>query len=288
MRATPVSAGWLALALAGVGGALAVGLGPGALGAPPGPTPGPIADAGVDADPRFPEPGGRHWRLETAHGPVHAWTPPGHRPERAGVAVYVHGYYTGVDRAWREHHLAAQFAASGRDALFIAPEAPARRRHLVYWRDLDDLVREVRQHAHIPRPWGPTVVMGHSGAYRTLEEWLDDPPLSHLILLDGLYGDEQPLLDWLEAPAAPPHRLTLIGLDTLHRSELVTMGHPLARHLDWLPETPAELAPALRDARLLHIRSQYGHMELVTEGRAVPLLLRYSGLPAVASGAGGE
>lgn len=248
------------------------------------PRPPVAADAGIDAHPRFPEPGGQHWRLATAHGPVHVWIPDGFDHESAGIAVYVHGYYTRVDRAWREHHLAAQFAASGRNALFIAPEAPARGAHEVHWRDLGDLIREVRRHARLPRPWGPVVVLGHSGAYRTLIEWLDDQPIhpiGHVVLLDGLYGHEDHFRAWLEENRHPPRRLTVVSLDTLRWSELMASELPDARHLDWIPESPRDLEPALRGARFLHIRSQYGHMELVTGGKAIPSLLRMSGLPAL-------
>ena len=260
----------------------------------------------AEPDPRFSEPGGQHWRLDTAHGAVHVWTPPGYRADTAGIAIYVHGYYTDVDDAWDEHRLAAQFAASGCNALFIVPEAPRGNRQEVNWRSLGDLLREVRRHTGLVLPWsglsgetrGMIVALGHSGAYRTLLEWLDEP-LQHIVLLDGLYGNEQPFLDWLEASQprgrarAPQrgHRLTILGLDTLRWSELATADHPAAHALDWIPEHVADVPDAARTAPLLHIRSQFGHMELVTEGKAIPVLLRMSGLPALAparQGAKGE
>jgi hypothetical protein len=263
--------------------ALATGLGLGLIvklaPAPAAPAP---AAAPAAPDPRFLDPGGRHWRIDTAHGPVHVWTPPGYRADTAGVVVYVHGYYTDVDAAWDEHHLAAQFAASGRDALFIAPEAPRGNRHDVYWRSLGDLLREVRRHTGLVMPWSEPgrgiVALGHSGAYRTLLEWLDERELAHVVLLDGLYGHEQAFLDWLDEGAL--RRLTLVGLDTLRWSELVS--HPAAHQLDWIPDHVADVPEAARTARLLHVRSQHGHMELVTEGKAMPVLLGLSGLPALA------
>ena len=225
-------------------------------------------------------------RLETAHGPVYVWTPPGYRADTAGIAVYVHGYYTDLDGAWREHALAAQFEASGRNALFIVPEAPAGGSGAVYWNQLGDLVREVRRHGALVMPWGPIVALGHSGAYRTLLAWLDDRQLAHVVLLDGLYGNEQPFLDWLDR-GPQTRRLTLIGLDTLRWTELVAAGHPEAHSLDWIPEDPADVPAAARAARLLHIRSQYSHMDLVTAGKALPVLLGVSGLPGLAPAARG-
>lgn len=282
----------LAIALAG---GLALGLVAGVT-APAAPAPArarPVPER-AEAGARLAEPAGRHWRIDTAHGPVRVWTPPGYRSDTAGIAVYVHGYYTDVDDAWDEHHLAAQFAASGCNALFIVPEAPRGNRQDVYWYSLGDLLREVRRHTGLVLPWSapgrPLVALGHSGAYRTLLEWRDERQLQHIVLLDGLYGNEQPFLDWLDQGAQRGHRLTIVGLDTLRWSELAVAGHPGALELDWVPDQIADVPDAARTARLLHIRSQYAHMELITEGKAMPVLLRMSGLPALAGaqpGAGG-
>ena len=66
---------------------------------------------------------GTHYRVQTEHGPVHLFRPAGYDRRTAGVVVYVHGLYTSVDQAWKDHRLATQFAASGANALFIVPEA---------------------------------------------------------------------------------------------------------------------------------------------------------------------
>ena len=42
----------------------------------------------------------RTFALATAHGPVHVWVPAGYHPDGAAIVLYVHGYYTGVDKAW--------------------------------------------------------------------------------------------------------------------------------------------------------------------------------------------
>jgi hypothetical protein len=248
------------------------------------------APASAEPAPRPAAPEERHWRIDTAHGTVHVWTPPGYRADTAGVAIYVHGYYTDVDDAWDEHDLAEQFAASGCNALFIVPEAPGGSRQEVVWPSLGDLLREVRRHTGLVMPWGAhddqIVALGHSGAYRTLLEWLDERQLRHVVLLDGLYGNERPFLDWLDASrsrdAQRGRGLTIVGLDTLRWSELATTDHPGAHHLDWIPDQVADVPEAALTARLVHVRSQYAHMELVTEGKAIPVLLRMSGLPALA------
>jgi hypothetical protein len=161
----------------------------------------------------------------------------------------------------------------------------------VRWRDLGALLREVAQHIPQPRPWGPVVAMGHSGAYRTLLEWLDDPVLDHVILIDALYAHEAPFRDWLERPRGhSPRRLTMVSIDTLRWSELLAAEIPHARTLDWIPEAPDDLDPTHHDAPLLYIRAPYGHMELVTGGETIPVLLRMTRLSPqpVTPGAAGD
>lgn len=111
--------------------------------------------------------GGRHWRIKTAQGSVHVWVPPGYNRETAGTVVYVHGYYTDADGAWRDHQLAKQFKASRQNAMFVVPDAPASNEQGVHWPALTDLRRAVTR-ANIRLPEGPIVVMGHSGAFRTV------------------------------------------------------------------------------------------------------------------------
>ena len=48
-----------------------------------------------------------HWRIATAQGAVHVWVPEGYDRESAGTVIYVHGYYTDADGAWRDHLLVA-------------------------------------------------------------------------------------------------------------------------------------------------------------------------------------
>lgn len=229
-----------------------------------------------------PKPAGQHWRIDTARGPVHVWMPTGYRHESAGVVVYVHGYYTDVDGAFADHRLAEQFARSGRNALFIVPEAPGHSWHEVRWEDVGELIRTVRKELGLLRPWGPVIAMGHSGAYRTLMTWLDYPPLEHVIVLDGLYAHEEPFTEWLEQPGkAVPNRLTLVSIDTLRWSEPWARELGLAHTLDWIPDDIGDLDDKALGARLLYIRSQYDHMDMVTRGKVIPLLLQATRLPAL-------
>jgi hypothetical protein len=237
---------------------------------------------------RSAEAGGQHIRILTSRGPVHVWIPAGHRQERAGIALYVHGYYIHVDRAWTEHRLAEQFRASGRDALFIAPEAPAGGGEDVSWPVLGELLIEIRQRTGLRRPWGPVVVLAHSGGYRTALAWLDHRPLEQVVLIDALYGEEDAFRAWLDQPRGRAgNQLLLVGGDTIRWTEPFVRepgtGAPAAnaRVFDRLPDRAREVDAAARAAPLLYFRSQYSHMDLVDDGRAIPLLLQLTRLPAL-------
>jgi hypothetical protein len=212
---------------------------------------------------------GRSWRLTTARGPVHVWQPEGYHGDGAATVVYVHGYYTDVDGAWTEYQLPEQFALSGINALFIAPEAPSGSRPPVYWTSLAELVRTVHAATGVPRPSGPLVAIGHSGAYRTLMEWLDYPLLETVVLVDAMYGEIEAFRDWLEA--APSRRLINIGDDTVRWTEDLAHELPMLE----IDRFPVDRLPAeATTARAVYIRSQFGHMALVTGAVALPQVLR--------------
>lgn len=235
-----------------------------------------LALAGAGKPERTREAGGEHIRLETAKGTVHVWLPARYSAETAGIALYVHGYYTDVNRAWKQHKLAAQFAASGRNALFIAPEAPDGMGQQVFWPELDELLHEVTKQTGLRRPWGPVVAVAHSGGYRTAAAWLDDELVDDLVLLDALYGDEDAFRDWVAAGS--PHGLVVVGADTLRWTEPFARETHLVVH-DQLPERAEPTAGPPR----IYLRAGVAHMDLVRKGRFIPLLYRMTRLPAAAA-----
>jgi hypothetical protein len=223
-----------------------------------------------------PEAGGTHTRLETRHGPVHLFRPAGFDRKTAGVVVYVHGYYTHIDEAWQEHKLAEQFAASRRNALFVAPEAPAAAEEAQSWTSLRRLLGTVLRSARVGTPPGPIVVVGHSGAYRTLVLWLKEPSLHQLILVDALYGNEPDFLEWLGRERS--NHMTLVVKGTAKWADPFVRKLPYAITVPEIPSSIYELSREQRAAKLLCLRSQYGHFELITEGRTLPVLLGRGGL----------
>lgn len=203
-------------------------------------------------------------RIEAATGPIHVWTPPG-ASSRRGTVLYVHGYGTTADDAMGRYRLEEQFLDSGLDATFVVPEAPRSRYDPVRFPSLAALLDEVRRHTMLGT--GPVVAVGHSGAFRTLVHWLSDPRLSHIILLDALYGRYDDFLKWGRDPS---HRLTVVvGPDTTPPSERLVKalgGRVLAR-------IPTDVRPYWFD-RVIGMHSQYSHMGLVSNDVVIPVLLR--------------
>ncbi|MGA3164896.1 MAG: hypothetical protein ABSF14_02140 [Terriglobia bacterium] len=225
------------------------------------------------------EAGGEHLRLETARGPVHIWRPADYDARTAGTVVYIHGYFTSGDQTWREDHLAAQFQASGRNALFIAPQSPRANYEEVSWKSLEDLLRTTGEAGAFRIPRGPLVVVGHSGAFRTILDWLPDPRVQEVILLDGLYSGQREFRFWLRSsPGARSHRLVLVASETLRRSDRFARRVPDTARRSSIPADFSNLTPREKRARLLFLRSQYDHLDMISSGKVIPLLLKLTAL----------
>lgn len=215
---------------------------------------------------------GRHVRIDGPRGPIHVWIPAGYRADTGATIVYVHGYFDDADTAWTGHQLAQQFALSALNALFVVPEAPVAQKTPINYPDLGELLRLVQDATGATRGAALTVAIGHSGAFRTLQTWLDEPLLDQLIMVDAMYGDDGLFVAWLRA--SPRHRLIFVGEDTLLAGETVAEKVTETVIIDRFPPTYDTWPAAARTARSLYIRAQFAHMPLVTEGIVLPSLLR--------------
>jgi hypothetical protein len=234
---------------------------------PPPPTPHEIAlDELVRA--------GRHWRIETERGPIHVWTPEGYDPATAATVVFVHGYFVSVDEAWTDYRLPQQFALSGVNAMFIAAQAPMAKRDSLVWPSLHGLVRTVKDTVDVAMPARRVVAVGHSGAYRTLANWLANEALDTVVLLDALYGEYR-FMPWVRDNQA--RRFVNIAYETDRYSEVMHRHLPSTVRVDGLP------SEGFPDARILFAKTDVGHWQLVTDGVALPLALRAIGVPPVAA-----
>jgi hypothetical protein len=225
--------------------------------------------------------GGKHWRIKTAEGAVHVWVPPAYDRETAGTVVYVHGYWTDADGAWRDHELAKQFKASHQNAMFIVPDAPSSNDDGVNWPALTDLRRAVTR-ANIHLPDGPVVVMGHSGAFRTIMQWVDHRLVDQIILLDAMYAGEQQFDEYIDTGKhADEHKLIVVAASTAQESSAFAGKYKFAVAREGMPDTASDFSKKERRAKLLYVRSQYEHMQIVTSGKVIPVLLHLTPLKSV-------
>jgi hypothetical protein len=222
--------------------------------------------------------GGTHWRIKTKAGAVHVWVPPGYDRETAGTVVYVHGYWTDADGAWKDHNLAKQFRASRQNAIFIVPDAPASNEEGVDWPSLKDLRRAV-QRANITLPDGPTIVMGHSGAFRTIMQWVDHKLIAQIILLDAMYAGQSAFDDFIhDGKRADHHKLVVVGAGTAESSTSFIKKYKFAVAREKMPASYGDFTKREKRAKLLYIRSQFEHNAIVTSGKVIPVLLRLTPL----------
>jgi hypothetical protein len=219
--------------------------------------------------------GGQHFRFRTDKGVVHVWVPEGYDASYAGTVVYVHGYRSSSDQSWRDYRLAAQFKASKQNAVFIVPDAPSGNEDGLHYDTLTNLLRQVWRHTRLARPWGSIVVIGHSGAFRTIVPWLDYTAIDHVILLDALYAAETKFKTWLTAAKGhQSNKITIVGEDTSGRAQAFLQQFKGVVRMKKVPGSWDDFQKVHRTARVLYIQSQFGHMELVSSGRVIPLLLR--------------
>ncbi len=256
---------------AGLGGAALVWLGfaladqtAATTPAPPDPVPPPIAEA-VAA--------GTHVRIDGPRGPIHVWIPAGYHADTGATILYVHGYFDDADTAWVGHQLPEQFAMSGLNAMFIAPEAPIAQKIPINYPDLGEVIRLAEDATGATRGAALTAAIGHSGAFRTLHAWLDEPTLDHITMVDALYGFEDDFATWLRA--SPRHRMITIGEDTILGTE--SFERKFRKDTLTIDRVPPEYdlwPPAAKTVKHLYVRAQFYHMPLVTDGIVLPSVLR--------------
>jgi hypothetical protein len=215
---------------------------------------------------------GQHSRIEDRGGPIHVWIPPGYRAETGATIIYVHGYYDNADTAFVGHRLPEQFAMSALNAMFIVPEAPIKQQTPINYPNLSEVIRLAEEATGHHRGMALTAVVGHSGAFRTINAWLDEPLLDQVALIDGMYANEEAMENWLRM--SPHHRLITVGEDTLQWNEQFLRDMPETFVVDRVPPTYDLWPPQAKTSRIVYVRAQFFHMPLVTDGIVLPSVLR--------------
>jgi len=233
--------------------------------------------AGLLPLPVLAQPGAQEWRIESRGRVVRVFRPAGFRARGAALVLYVHGFYTDPDRAWRDHRLPEQFAASGRNALFVVPAARTGPGQPLPWPELPALLALLADATGetLPRP---LVAAGHSGAYKQIGAWLEHRTLRTILLLDALYGLQETFRAWVRRPG---RRMALVSRDTAAATTAWARRLPFAVRRPRCPGDFAQLSPRERAARVLAMGTDSDHFGIVTEGQALPLLLRWTGIAGV-------
>ena len=232
-------------------------------------------------------------RSVTGRRVLRTWCPQGLDPATAGTVVYVHGYFTTVDKAWDEHKLAAQFEASRQNAVFVAISAPASGQDGVAWESLSTVRPQLATTTGI-HPSGPIVVVAHSGGYRTVVRWIEGgDTIDQVTLLDALYGNVHEFGRWIGDGPVPRRTMNLVvrpdgaphaNADLL-TSRLQQRSASGLVHRHGVPARYEDFTVEERRARVLHIIATQTHMGLVTQGEVLPVLLRRSPLRLLDDGA---
>jgi len=75
--------------------------------------------------------------------------------------------------------------------------------------------------------------------------------------------------------------LIVVGDDTASEGKAFAKKYPFAVVRDAMPDKIGDFSKKEKRAKLLYVKSQYGHMEMVTNGKVIPLLLRLTPLAAL-------
>ena len=161
------------------------------------------------------------------------------------------------------------------------PGAPSSNEDSVKWPALKDL-RKAISRANIVLPDGPVIVMGHSGAFRTVMQWVDHKAVQQIILLDAMYAGESAFDEFIgHGKRADQHKLIVVGADTSQGSESFAKKYKFAVAREKMPSAYSGFTKREKRAKLLYVRSQFGHMQIVTSGNVIPVLLHLTPLKSL-------
>ncbi len=118
---------------------------------------------------------------------THWYSPDGYDYRTAVVVVYLHGFGSNVDQAWKGYHLPEQFRDAEVNAFFVVPETRKRPGEPV--RGPEALNQYAGPHERI-------VLVAHSGGYRQAAAWLGDRRVVGVVLLDAAYGSGRAFSAW--------------------------------------------------------------------------------------------
>ena len=207
---------------------------------------------------------------------------------KVDLVFWFHGWHNNIDTAVAYYGLARQFAASGRNAILVLPEA-AKNAADSYGGKLQqdgmfkglvgDVMNELKRNSIVDRGAEPghIVLAGHSGAFSVIANILQNgqTPVDEVFLFDALYGRLPIFLNWIQQDKRHHfiHWFTNHGGGTDKMSDtLMLQLHNL--HTDYLLTEEADLKPSvIRDNRILFVHSPREHNVIINDPDDFRLLL---------------
>jgi hypothetical protein len=213
-----------------------------------------------------------------------------HAGKTVDLVFWFHGWHNNIDTALRFYGLADQFAASGRNAILVLPEA-ARNAADSYggkmgqdgmFRQLvGDVLGELK-HSGVVSPGvvaGHVVLAGHSGAFLVIADILDhgQQPVDEVFLFDALYSHVPTFVNWaLTEPHHFVHWFTNTGYGPDRMSDTMMLRLRRAQAPYGLSEEGSVNAAILQNDRILFIHSPREHNVIINKPDDFALLLRNS------------
>jgi hypothetical protein len=207
------------------------------------------------------------------------------------LVFWFHGWHNNIDTAVAFYGLARQFAASGRNAILVLPEA-AKNAADSYGGKLgqkgmfkelaDDVMTELKKNGVVPRNATPghIVLAGHSGAFLVIADILKNGqvPVNEVFLFDALYSRLDTFMNWIDQDKGHHfvHWFTNHGGGTDEMSDTL-MVRLKTRHTDYqLTEEKIVTPDIIKNNRIMFVHSLREHNVIINNPDDFQLLLENS------------
>jgi hypothetical protein len=214
--------------------------------------------------------------------------PKGLRAEkRVDLVFWFHGWHNNIDTALQFYGLAGQFAASGRNAVLVLPEAAKNAadsyggkmgRTGMFKSLVEDIVAGLTRDGAIPPgvAAGNIVLAGHSGAYVVIADILDkgEQDVQEVFLFDALYARMNSFMNWVQKKDNHfVHWFTNTGYGPDKMSDTMMLHLRQAQIPYALNEEGAISAAILAANRILFVHSPRQHNDIINKPDDFALLL---------------
>ncbi len=213
-----------------------------------------------------------------------------HVKKTVDLVVWFHGWHNNIDTALQFYRLARQFAASGRNAVLVLPEAAKNaadsyggkmKQEGMFKLLVTDVLEELKKKRIIPSHAlpGHIVLAGHSGAYSVMADILEHgrQAVDEVFLFDALYGRLDTFMHWTEDRNHHfVHWFTNTGYGPDKMSDTMMLQLRQYKIPYGLSEETSVNERTIKDNRILFIHSPREHNVIINDPDDFASLLRNS------------